>query len=100
MAEFSQNPKYDHIWQNSKFANLALSGSLISQFNNDVGFITAQDIPASSGSANTGSLIETASFSDPNMVFIKGDKSSFNVDLSTLTVVNAYTASYIDGGTF
>ena len=100
MAEFSQNPKYNHIRQNSKFADLAYSGSLISEFVNDVGFITAKDIPASSGSANTGSLIETASFSDPSIVFIKGDKSSFNVDLSTLTVVNAYTASYIDGGTF
>ena len=54
MAEFSQNPKYNHIWQNSKFADLAYSGSLISEFVNDVGFITAKDIPASSGSANTG----------------------------------------------
>ena len=48
----------------------------------------------------TGSLIESASFTDPNLIFTKGDKSTFNVNLVTLTVTNAYTASYINGGTF
>jgi len=49
---------------------------------------------------STGSLIESASFSDPNLTFTKGDKSTFDVNLVTLTVTNAYTASYINGGEF
>lgn len=55
------------------------------------------------GSTNTGSLLVTASFSDPNLTFTKGNGSTFPVNLSTLTVVSAsyaQTASYIDGGTF
>lgn len=55
------------------------------------------------GSVNTGSLLVSASFSDPNLTFTKGDGSTFSVNLSTLTVVSAsyaQTASYIDGGTF
>lgn len=52
------------------------------------------------GSVNTGSLLTTASFSDPNLTFTKGDGSTFPVNLSTLTVINAQTASYINGGTF
>ncbi len=49
------------------------------------------------GSTNTGSLLVTASFSDPNLTFEKGDGSTFGVDISTLTVTNATSASYIDG---
>lgn len=61
------------------------------------------------GSTNTGSLLTTASFSNPNLTFTKGDGSTFQVNLSTLTVVSASyalsasfatTASYINGGTF
>jgi hypothetical protein len=48
------------------------------------------------GSTNTSSLLVTASFSDPNLTFEKGNGSTFNVDISTLTVTNASTASYID----
>jgi len=44
------------------------------------------------GSTNTGSLLVTSSFSNPNLTFEKGDGSTFNVDISTLT---AQTASYI-----
>jgi hypothetical protein len=32
MADFSQDKKYNYNWQSSKFKNLALSGSYISQF--------------------------------------------------------------------
>lgn len=100
MAEFVQKPKYNYFWQNSKFANVSFSGSLISQFINDKGYLTAQDIPVASGSTDTGSLLVTASFSDPNLIFEKGDKTTFNVNLSSLVVTNAYTASYINGGEF
>jgi len=100
MADFSQNKKYNYVWQSSKFQNLAFSGSNISQFINDAGYITINDVPPSSGSIATGSLLTTASFSDPNIVFVKGNGSSFNVDISSLTVTFASTASYINGGTF
>jgi hypothetical protein len=41
MADFSQNKKYNYNWQSSKFKNLALSGSYISQFINDAGYVTS-----------------------------------------------------------
>lgn len=52
------------------------------------------------GTTDTGSLLTTASFLDPNLIFEKGDKTTFNVNISSLTVTNAATASYINGGTF
>jgi hypothetical protein len=39
---------------------------------------------------STGSLLTTASFTDPNLSFTKGDGDKFNVNLSKL----------VDGGTF
>jgi hypothetical protein len=99
MADFTQDKTYNYNWQYSKFKDLALSGSNISQFVNDAGYLTS----ASSGPANTGSLLTTASFLDPNITFERGDKSSFNVNLSTLTIISAsyaLTASFINGGTF
>ena len=56
-----------------------------------------------SGSADTSSLLTTASFSNPNLTFEKGDKTTFNVNLISLvpnTASFSLTASYIDGGTF
>lgn len=53
-----------------------------------------------SGSIDTGSLLISASFLDPNLTFVKGDGSNFSIDLSSLTVTSSLTASYIDGGTF
>jgi hypothetical protein len=59
------------------------------------------------GSTDTGSLLTTASFSNPNLTFTKGDSSTFNVNLSSLNptsasyattasyVVTAQTASYV-----
>jgi hypothetical protein len=38
---------------------------------------------------NTGSLLSTASFSNPNLTFIKGDGSTFFVNLSTLVPTSA-----------
>ena len=96
MADFTQDKKYNYNWQYSKFKDLAVSGSNISQFINDVGYLTS----ATSSSVDSGSLLTTASFSDPNINFKKGDGSSFNVNISSLTVTNAATASYINGGTF
>ena len=71
------------------------AGVTIGDFNN-----LTLDFSGGGGSINTGSLLTTASFSDPNLTFTKGNGSTFPVNLSTLTVINAQTASYIDGGTF
>jgi hypothetical protein len=71
------------------------AGVTIGDFNN-----LTLDFSGGGGSINTGSLLTTASFSDPNLTFTKGNGSTFSVNLSTLTVINAQTASYIDGGTF
>ena len=45
------------------------------------------------GVAATGSLVSTASFSNPNIQFTKGDGSTFNVDLTSLS-------EWYDGSTF
>ena len=55
--------------------------------------ITASYALNGGGGGNTGSLVTTASFSDPNLTFTKGDGSTFNVDISTLTVNNAANAA-------
>ena len=62
------------------------SGSFSGSFQGDGSKLTG----ISGGSANTGSLLTTASFADPNLTFTKGNGSTFNVDISKL----------IDGGTF
>lgn len=62
--------------------------------------IEGVNVSGSEGFADTGSLLTTASFSDPRLLFTKGNGDTFFVDLSSLTVTNALTASYIDGGEF
>ena len=50
------------------------------------------------GSTDTSSLLTTASFSNPNLTFTKGDGSTFNVPLTTLVATSssyASTASYV-----
>jgi hypothetical protein len=61
------------------------SGSFSGSFQGDGSKLTGIG-----GSTNTGSLLTTASFTDPNMVFTKGNGSTFNVDISKI----------VDGGTF
>jgi len=62
------------------------SGSFSGSFQGDGSGLTG----ISGGGGDTGSLLTTASFSDPNLTFTKGDKTTFNVDLSKI----------VDGGTF
>jgi hypothetical protein len=64
------------------------------------------------GSTNTGSLLTTASFDLKNIIFTKGDGSTFSINLQSLAVDSAsyattsltssyaLTSSYINGGTF
>ena len=63
------------------------------------GNIVKEFTVSGSGTTNTGSLLTTASFSDPNLTFTKGNGSTFNVDISSLTVISAshaLTASYVN----
>ena len=79
-----------------------LQGVIVDQANSAISASYALSASYASNAVptSTGSLIESASFSDPNLTFTKGDKSTFNVSLDTLTVTNASTASYINGGEF
>jgi len=45
------------------------------------------------GTTNTGSLLTTASFSNPNLTFTKGNGSTFNVNISSLVITSASFAS-------
>jgi hypothetical protein len=52
------------------------------------------------GSTDTGSLLTTASFSNPNLTFTKGNGSTFNVSLLSLVPTSAsyaVSASYVSG---
>jgi len=77
------------------------SDSYIYTFNDSERFINIEGIlVADASSANTGSLLTTASFTNPLLEFTKGNGSGFALNLSSLVVTNAQTASYINGGTF
>jgi hypothetical protein len=55
--------------------------------------ITASYALSGDNSTNTGSLLTTASFSDPRLTFTKGNGDTFTVDLSSLTSTSASYAS-------
>lgn len=65
----------------------------------------ALNSPGGGGSTNTGSLLTTASFSDPTITFTKGDGTTFGVDLTGLQMTNpiatyyTLTASILSGTT-
>lgn len=87
MADFSNDPKYKYLWQNAKFKDLAFTGSPLSIFINDVGYITS----ANSSSFDTGSFVTTSSFNS----YTGSNASQFAGTASFVL-----TASYINGGTF
>ena len=101
MADFSSTKKYNYNWQNSKFKDIAISGSNISQFINDAGYVT------STSGIDTGSFVTTSSFNHytgSNLSTFAGTASLaltasyFSGSISN--AIYALTASYIDGGTF
>ena len=61
MADFNLDKKYNYNWQNSKFKDLAFSGSYISQFINDVGYVTSSTA-VSASYATSASYAATASY--------------------------------------
>jgi hypothetical protein len=113
MAEFVQKPKYNYFWQNAKFANISYSGSDISQFINNKGYLTSADITSSggvpSGSDSQIQYNNEGSFGGvPVLTYDKitlratGSFSGSLVGIASTAsyAVLAQTASYIDGGEF
>jgi hypothetical protein len=87
MADFTQDKKYKYNWQSSKFKDLALSGSYISQFINDAGYVTSS-VAISASYALTASYltgtIASASYAVSSSYALTSSYSS-----------NALTASYV-----
>lgn len=94
----------------TRFYNLSAANNLTVGLNNEVSINASQStIPGTlnttasyaltasyamnggGGSIDTGSLLKTASFTNPDIRFTKGDGSQFSVDISAL---NPTTASY------
>ena len=89
MADFTQDKKYNYNWQSSKFKDIAISGSNISQFINDAGYVTSS-VAISASYALTASYAETA----VSASYFSGSISN------AISASYALTASYINGGTF
>jgi hypothetical protein len=113
MAEFEQIPRYNYLWQNSKFANVSFSGSLISQFINDQKYLTSADITSSKGVPsgsntqiqfnNAGNFGGVPVLTYDNITLrATGSFSGSLIGIASTAsyVILAQTASYIDGGTF
>jgi hypothetical protein len=89
--------------------SLAVTGGITGSLQGTASYATtalsASYAPSSGGSTNTGSLLLTASFADPVILFTKGDNTTFNVDLSSISSQNpigAYatlTSSILSGTT-
>jgi hypothetical protein len=83
MANFNQEPKYNYNWQRSKFNDVSFSGSNISQFVNDVGYITS-----SKPSSPTGSI----QFNDGG-VLSGSDNFTFNNKTNSTTLTGSLNIS-------
>ena len=59
MADLTTNKSYNYYWQSAKFKDLVFSGSLISQFVNDKGYITSS-VAISASYALTASYVKNA----------------------------------------
>ena len=93
MADFTQDKKYNYNWQYGKFKDLAFSGSNISQFINDSGYVTSAILkpsaPINSVQFNGNGLFSGSS----NFTFNSASNAltligSLNVTGSTLQVGN------------
>ena len=85
------------ITSNINLINFTGSGvtASVGEFNNLI--VTIGGGGGGGGTTPTGSLLLTASFSNPNLIFTKGDGSTFNVNLSTLVPTSssyALSSSY------
>jgi len=95
MADFTQNKGYKFNWNKSKFKDLAVSGSNISVFVNDAGYLTSagNSFTGSFSGSFFGSLTGTSSYSTLAATASYFSGSITNADFATL----AATASYFSG---
>jgi hypothetical protein len=109
MAEFEQIPRYNYTWQNSKFADVSFSGSFISQFINDKGYLTSADRVTPTGLNTQIQFNDSGAFGgvpvliyDKETLRVTGSFSGSLIGIASTAsyVIMAQTASYIDGGTF
>jgi hypothetical protein len=109
MADFSQDKKYNFIWQSSKFEGLLFIGDNISSLVNDAGYVTSS-ISVSSSYALNSTYAATSSYfsgSISNAIsasyaltasYVSGSISnaiSASYALTSSYVKNAQTASYV-----
>ena len=83
MADFTPKKKYNYLWESSKFKDVAFSGGEISQFLNDVGYITS-----SKPSSPTGSI----QFNDGG-VLSGSDNFTFNNKTNSTTLTGSLNIS-------
>ena len=81
MADFTQDKKYNYNWQNSKFKDIAVSGSNISQFINDSGYVT-------SASLKPSAPINSVQFNG-NGLFSGSSNFTFNSASNALTLIGS-----------
>jgi hypothetical protein len=92
MADLTTSKSYNYYWQSAKFKDLVFSGSLISQFVNDKGYITSS-VAVSASYALTASYVKNA----VSASYFSGSVSnaiSASYALTASYVRNAISASY------
>lgn len=85
MADFTQDKKYNYNWQYGKFKDLATSGSNISQFINDSGYVTSASLKPSAPN-------NSVQFNG-NGVFSGSSNFTFNSASNALTLTGSLNVS-------
>lgn len=99
MADFTSDKKYNYLWQNSKFKDFAQSGSLISQFVNDAGYVTSS-VAISASYALTASYL-TGTITSASYAISASHAQTASYFAGTVTSASyALTASYADTSSF
>jgi hypothetical protein len=107
MADFTQDKKYNFIWQNSKFEGLLFQGDNISSLVNDAGYITS-NAAVSASYAVTASYSVTASYvknaqtssyvSNLNQTLTIGNITSTPSNENTLNIYPSFAGGTGEGG--
>jgi hypothetical protein len=92
MADFTTSKSYNYYWQSAKFKDLVFSGSLISQFVNDKGYVTSS-VAISASYALTASYVKNAISAS---YFSGSVSNAISASYATTAsyVLNAVSASY------
>jgi len=100
MADFNLDKKYNYNWQSSKFKDLAFSGSYISQFINDAGYVTSSTAASASYATSASYAANggvTQLLAGPNISLspLNGlGQVTVSATLSGSTIFNTATGSY------